>query len=275
MLLAATAQERYRRRQRSEAWRFEVFRRAELSRSERHGPWANQLRAYVVSRASSCQAGSTVIGRAWLLAGILPEPIGRREAMMMLKAVGTSWLFRQPDNLIRSGAEETAAAARAAECPRQRLACWLIARAGLRLHDAIRVAGGHAQLSWQGDVLVAYPDVEKTDHAGMNPVAEPIVIPFERRDLAGAQDSVAVISEANPLSTKEAANLHRAVRAALRTWGVSDVRGARRAVGQSIAAKCGRDKAGAVLRHKPGSTQTVRYTTTQDAVARLKKILAS
>ena len=172
ILLAATAQERYRRRQRAEAWRFEEFRQTELSRNERRGTWASQLRAYVVSRAAAHQAGATVIGRAWLLAGILPDPIGRRDAMMMLKAVGTSWFFRQPRDLVRSGASEAAEAARATACPRQRLACWLVARVGVRLHDAVRVACGHAHLSWQGDVLVVHPDVEKTDHAGMTPVVK-------------------------------------------------------------------------------------------------------
>ena len=273
ILLAAMAQERYRRRQRSEAWRFEAFRQAELSRAERRGPWANQLRAYVVARAASHQAGTTVIGRAWLLAGILPDPIGRREAMAMLKAVGTSWLFRQPRDLVRSGASEAMEAARATSCPRQRLACWLVARVGVRLHDAIRVACGHAHLSWQGDVLVIHPDVEKTDHAGMNPVVEPIILPFDRADLEGAQASVSVVSEGNPLSTKEASVLHRSTRTLLREWGVADVRGARRAVGQNVAARCGRDKAGTVLRHRPGSNQTSRYTTTQDMVEKLRRIL--
>ena len=82
-----------------------------------------------------------------------------------------------------------------------------------------------------------------------------------------------MVSEGNPLGTKEAATLHRSTRALLREWGVSDVRGARRAVGQSVAAKCGREKAGTVLRHRPGSNQTSRYTTTQDMVEKLRKIL--
>ena len=132
ILLAAMAQERYRRRQRSEAWRFEAFRQAELSRAERRGPWASQLRAYVVARAASYQAGTTGIGRAWLLAGILPNPIGRREAMAVLKAVGTSWLFRQPRDLVRSGASEAMEVARSTQFVPTSATSVLVGRTGWR-----------------------------------------------------------------------------------------------------------------------------------------------
>ena len=272
ILMAASAQERYRRRQRAVAWRFDEFRRRELSKQERRGPWAKQLRAFVFAQANPNQTGSTTLGRAWLLAGLLPEPLSRRDALCLVKSVGASWLFRQPRSVTRTGSAAAMSAAEAAKNPRIRLTCWLIAAAGLRLTDAARIASGYAEIEVENEVFVAYPETEKTDQCGLKPVVEPVVIPLQASELRRMKKDVRAVTS-RTLKSDAAANLLQDARTHLRAWGVADVRGARREVAQRVSHQNGRDAASLVLRHEKGSRQTVRYTTTADAVATLSRLL--
>ena len=272
ILTAASAQERYRRRQRAEAWRFDDFRKQELSKPERRGAWAKQLRAFVFAKANPDQTGSTTLGRAWLLAGLLPEPLSRRDALSLVKSVGASWLFRQPRDVTRTGSEAAKMAAEAAKNSRVRVTCWLIAVAGLRMTDAARIASGYAEISVENDVFIAYPETEKTDQCGLKPVVEPVVIPLHRSEVRRMQKDVhSVTSEV--LDSAAAAILLQKARLHLRAWGVEDVRGARREVAQRVSHHNGREAASQVLRHEKGSRQTIRYTTTADAVTTLSRLL--
>ena len=68
---------------------------------------------------------------------------------------------------------------------------------------------------------------------------------------------------------------HDALRAALRTVGVLDVRASRRHVAAAVDAAAGRAAVEQVLHHRPGSPATVRYTAGAADARRTAAVLAS
>lgn len=213
----------------------------------------------------------------WCLVGILPTPPTARELRQFRDLVGHTWLLRaDATRLPRTGG---AAAEGAAETALQAgkgplaLALLLIARAGSRASDAVRIAAGFVDAyELAPGHLVVFPTSEKTDQMGAR-VIEPLVLPWPEDAEPRWRPIVTACLGGGSASSTTAAALRQTVTRALRRAGVADARGPRRELAERVAAAHGRARAGLVLRHAKDAAVTARYTTTRDAVPTLLSTL--
>ena len=280
ILRACVAQETYRARQRSLAHQLEAFRATRLVKEERDGPWGPQLVSFALDhlRGRPHLRGTTILSWVWCLVGIVPSQPSARELRQLRDIVGHTWPLRTlASGLPRKGGpatERAATAAREAGSYRLALALLLIARAGSRASDAVRVASGFIDgFELPSEHLVVFPSSEKSDQMGAR-VIEPLVLPWP----SGTEDAWHEVArdcfgDHGPTSAEAAAALRRDLTRALRNAGVSDARGPRRELAERVAANHGRARAGQVLRHAKGAAVTARYATTRDAVPTLMDAL--
>lgn len=214
--------------------------------------------------------GPTMLAWAWSLVATLPEPVAQVTLRRFTASVGCTWLLRPGAQPRGGGAALDAVASHEARVrPRVALAITLVARCGMRLRDATRIAAGWTSASELTETaLVVYPLTEKSDMGGFR-VTEPVALP-----IAGTRDFAHRLALAwlalPPLSSAaEGKALLALTGSCIRDAGITDVRAPRRALAERTAKGSGRAGAASLLRHAANSAATARYTTTRDAIPRL------
>ena len=263
---ASAFQESHLRQVRSLLSDLDTFRTLQCSKKER-ADWTMVLKGWAFHRISRSRSGvcaATVLHWIRSVNPRLPSPAPAAALAAMVRGIATMSHLR-PTNRARAATPLVQAALSdswaAASSPTSRAVFMVVAlmvRGGMRRSDATRVVCGDVE-AWEtlpGQGFVIFPSTEKTDMTGAREI-EPFVF---------SCDSPWVPTVLNLLQSPfqgSGLDLENRVSSFIHDRGIPDVRALRRHAAETLG---GRAEAGRLLRHREGSSQSVRYSTTRDAI---------
>jgi hypothetical protein len=255
------------------------YRRREVLRQDRDR-WTMVIQgwlAWKLAHSTRLTRSSTAV--QWLIAvqGRVPYVFRRGEVASLIRGIASLNLLRPAARLWDVGdlyKDARLAARSKASRSRTDLMVWIAvtlmgSASALRLADAVRVAAGGAAATWLSDKeLVVYPIVEKTDQVGSREV-EPVYVPcVNDSDARMFRRWLRQIRQQDD-ATGDHQQIEEQVTSVLHTHGIQDVRALRRDAGRKVGA---RKAAALLLRHKPDSKSTTRYTGTDDRITLLRRL---
>ena len=263
---ASAFQETHLRQVRALLWDIDSFRSLQCSKKER-ADWSTVLKGWAFHRISRSRTGicaATVLHWIRSVNPRLPSPAPAAALAAMVRGIATMSHLR-PTNRARATTPAVQSALSdawsAASSPTSRAVFMVVAlmvRGGMRRSDATRIVCGDVE-AWEtlpGQGFVIFPSTEKTDMTGAREI-EPFVFSCDTPWVP------TVLRLLQSPFRGSGVQLESLVSSFVHDKGIPDVRAFRRHAAEALGS---RTEAGRLLRHREGSSQSVRYSTTRDAI---------
>jgi hypothetical protein len=257
----------------------ERFRRTKVVRARRDD-WPHVVGGWLMWRLAMSRADCSSTVMTWLAMVYtrLPHRLTKTEFADIVRGIGALRLFR-PEGRLRGLFFEAQSLRRSAAAAAGRkgsavvdLRAWFVAAlmthgSALRRADAIRTAAGEATVEQINlTEWVVFPWQEKTDMFGSREI-EPVLV-----RILGSETALMKRWSRLPADASSMGELETLVKKLCADAGVRDVRALRRDAGAAVSTRA---DAGVLLRHRPDSSSTPRYSTTRDRVPQLRQMMAA